>query len=551
MQLADTIKYLTPLVTAVAISMALIPVFARFATHLGLIDRPNSRKVHVNPIPRVGGIGIVGGSLISIGLLVPMDPLMHAYIFGSLILFVFGVWDDRQEIGHYVKFVGQFVAALVVVLYGDLYVKIFPFIPDGELPAVVAIQFTVIAIMGMINAINHSDGLDGLAGGESLISVAAIAFLAHFAGGDAGLIIALTLIGGIFGFLRFNTYPAKVFMGDSGSQFLGFTLAFLVILLTQQIDTTLSPAVALLLLGLPVVDIIAVFVIRMRSGMHWFRASRNHIHHRLLDLGFVHEESVIVIYSIQVQCVTLGVLLRNEPDWLLLAIYLILCVGFLGVIGHAEKIGWRRNQVVQNNASKAHIDRIYLRNLLIVAPRKFLAFGIPAYLVASSLFVEEVPRDFAVMSALISVLIIIEMLFGRAPRSIMRRAMIYITAVFVVYLGVNYPPALAHIAEPAVALFYTLVALSFAIAVKFSPGRRKVEFKTTNMDYLVLAVLLGSFFATKGLIFGDDAMVFAIEIIVIFYACELLVTESRERWNALGAASLLTVLILSVRGLLF
>lgn len=551
MQLADTIKYLTPLVTAVAISMALIPVLARFANRLGLIDRPNSRKVHVNPIPRVGGIGIVGGSLISIGLLVPMDPLMHAYIFGSLILFVFGVWDDRQEIGHYVKFVGQFVAALVVVLYGDLYVKFFPFIPDGELPAVIGIPFTVIAIMGMINAINHSDGLDGLAGGESLISVAAIAFLAHFAGGDAGLIIALTLIGGIFGFLRFNTYPAKVFMGDSGSQFLGFTLAFLVILLTQQIDTTLSPAVALLLLGLPVVDIIAVFVIRMRSGMHWFRASRNHIHHRLLDLGFVHEESVIVIYSIQLQCVTLGVLLRNEPDWLLLAIYLILCVGFLGVIGHAEKIGWRRNQVVQINASKAHIDRIYLRNLLIVAPRKFLAFGIPAYLVASSLFVEEVPRDFAVMSALISVLIIIEMLFGRAPRSIMRRAMIYITAVFVVYLGVNYPPALAHIAEPAVALFYTLVALSFAIAVKFSPGRRKVEFKTTNMDYLVLAVLLGGFFATKGLIFGDAAMVFAIEIIVIFYACELLVTESRERWNALGAASLLTVLILSVRGFLF
>lgn len=551
MQLADTIKYLTPLVTAVAISMALIPLMARFATYLGLIDRPNARKVHVDPIPRVGGIGIIGGSLISIGLLVPMDPLMYAYMIGSLVLFVFGVWDDRQEIGHYVKFVGQFVAALVVVLYGDLYVRSFPFVPDGELPAVIGIPFTVIAIMGMINAINHSDGLDGLAGGESLISMAAIAFLAHIAGEDSASIIALALIGGIFGFLRFNTYPAKVFMGDAGSQFLGFTLAFLVILLTQRIDKTLSPAVALLLLGLPIVDIIAVFVIRMRSGMNWFRASRNHIHHRLLDLGFVHEESVIVIYSVQVQCVTLGVLLRYEPNWLLLSIYLILCVGFLVVIGHAEKTGWRRYPVEQDSASIEKIDHKYFRNLLIIAPRKFLTYGIPVYLVVTSLLIEKVPRDFAVMSALISVLIIVEMLFNRAPRSIMRRALIYITAVFVVYLGVNYPPTLTKIAEPIVALFYSLAALSFAVAVKFSPGRRKVEFKTTNMDYLVLSVLLGSFVATKGQVFGDIAMVFAIEIIVIFYACELLVTESRERWNGLGAASLVTVLLLSVRGLLF
>lgn len=550
MQLADTIKYLTPLVTAVAISMALIPLVARFATRLGLIDRPNSRKVHVDPIPRVGGIGIIGGSLISIGLLVPMDTLMYAYIIGSLILFVFGVWDDRNEIGHYVKFAGQFLAALVVVLYGDLYVRSFPFVPDGELPAVIGIPFTVIAIMGMINAINHSDGLDGLAGGESLISMAAIAFLAHSAGGNTGSIIALALIGGIFGFLRFNTYPAKVFMGDSGSQFLGFTLAFLVILLTQRIHTTLSPTVALLLLGLPIVDIIAVFIIRMRSGMHWFRASRNHIHHRLLDLGFVHEESVIVIYSVQVVCVAMGVLLRHESNWLLLSIYLILCVGFLGVITHAEKIGWRRYPVAQDSATAEHIDHKYFRDLLVVAPRKFLSFGIPIYLVASSLLIEKVPRDFAVMAALISVLIIIEVVFGNAPRSIMRRALIYITAVIIVFLGINYPPVFADIAEPLVALFFTLVALSFAVAVKFSPRRRKVEFKTTNMDYLVLAVLLGSFIASKGLIFGDTAMVFAIEIIVIFYACELLVTETRERWNGLTAASFITVLLLSARGLL-
>jgi UDP-GlcNAc:undecaprenyl-phosphate GlcNAc-1-phosphate transferase len=550
MQLADTIRYLTPLVTAVAISMALIPLMVRFAPRLGLIDRPNARKVHVEPVPRVGGIGIIAGSLISVVLLVPMDSLMYSYIAGSLVLFIFGVWDDRQEIGHYAKFAGQLIAALVLVLYGGLYVKSFPFVTDGELPAVIGIPFSIFAIMGMINAINHSDGLDGLAGGESLISLVAIAFLAHFAGGETALIIALAMIGGIFGFLRYNTHPARVFMGDAGSQFLGFTLAFLAILLTQRIDTNLSPAVVLLLLGLPIVDIIAVFAIRMSSGMHWFRASRNHIHHRLLDLGFVHEESVIVIYSVQVICVTLGVLLRHESNWILLSIYLVFCVGFLVLIGWAEKSGWRRYPVALVNAAAANIQHSHLRHLLVVAPRKFLSIGIPVYLVSTSLLIEGVPRDFAVVSALISVLIIIEVLFGRAPRSIIRRALIYITVVFVVFLGINYPPKLADIAEPLVALFFVLVALSFAVAVKFSPRRRRVEFKTTATDYLVLSVLLGSFVASKGAIIGDSAMLLAIEIIVIFYACELLVTENRERWNWLTVASLVTVLLLAVRGLL-
>jgi UDP-GlcNAc:undecaprenyl-phosphate/decaprenyl-phosphate GlcNAc-1-phosphate transferase len=550
MQLADTIKYLTPLVTAVAISMALIPLMVRFAPRLGLIDRPNARKVHAEPIPRVGGIGIISGALISIGLLVPMDPLITSYIIGALILFVFGVWDDRREIGHYVKFIGQFAAALVVVVYGGLYVHSFPFMADTELPAAFGMPFSVIAIMGMINAINHSDGLDGLAGGESLISLAGIAFLAYHAGGDTGMFIALALIGGIFGFLRYNTHPARVFMGDSGSQFLGFSLAFLVILLSQRIDQSLSPAAVLLLLGLPVIDIIAVLVIRIRSGMNWFRASRNHIHHRLLDLGFVHEESVIIIYSVQVICVTLGVLLCREPDWLIVTIYLLLCVGFLMLITLAERLGWRRMPVAEDGAAIASIKHVNARNLLVVAPRRFLAIGIPVYLMGTSLLIERVPRDFAAMSGLIFTLMILEVSFGKDPRSIMRRALIYITAVFVVFLGINHPPDIATIGEPFVALFFVLVALSFAVAVKFSPRRRRVEFKTTAMDYLVLAVLLGSFVASKGLILGDMAMIFAVEIIVIFYACELLVTENRERWNGLSAAALVTALILAVRGLL-
>jgi UDP-GlcNAc:undecaprenyl-phosphate GlcNAc-1-phosphate transferase len=177
----------------------------------------------------------------------------------------------------------------------------------------------VIAMVGMINAINHSDGLDGLASGEVLISLSAMAFLAYqVGGGNEVLIIALAALGAIIGFLRYNTHPAKIFMGDTGSQFLGFTVGFLAILLTQRIDCSMSPAVALLLLGLPVVDILVVLKKRIREGRNWFKASKNHIHHRLLSLGFLHEEAVIVIYSAQILCVTTGVLFCYRSDWLLL-----------------------------------------------------------------------------------------------------------------------------------------------------------------------------------------------------------------------------------------
>jgi UDP-GlcNAc:undecaprenyl-phosphate GlcNAc-1-phosphate transferase len=245
---------LLTLVAAMIISMVLIPIMVRVAPRLGLIDRPNARKVHATPIPRVGGIGIVLGGLTVIVFLLPPDRLVHAYLLGALVLFVFGVWDDICEIGHYAKFLGQLIAALIVVLYGNLYVVSFPFVSGGEIAATFGVPFTLFALLGMINAINHSDGLDGLAGGESLFSLGAIALLAilaEHAGSDGVVVftIAVAVIGGLLGFLRYNTHPARVFMGDSGSQFLGYTLGCLAILLTQRVDPKLSPTVVLLLLG--------------------------------------------------------------------------------------------------------------------------------------------------------------------------------------------------------------------------------------------------------------------------------------------------------------
>ena len=163
----NALAYLLPLIAALVVSMAIIPVMVRLAPVLGMIDKPDSRKVHAVPIPRVGGVGIVIGALLPILLLLPLDQSLIAFLFGGLVLLGFGSWDDSHELGHYVKFVGQFIAVLAVVYFGDVYVTNLPLMGGDPVPEAVGKLFTVIAMIGMINAINHSDGLDGLAGGAA------------------------------------------------------------------------------------------------------------------------------------------------------------------------------------------------------------------------------------------------------------------------------------------------------------------------------------------------------------------------------------------------
>ena len=541
---------LLALIAAMAISMVLIPLMAKLAPRMGLIDLPNARKVHAVPIPRVGGIGIVIGALVAIYFLLPIDDLTLGYLAGAMVLFIFGLWDDISEIGHYPKFLGQLVAALFVVLYAGLYVITFPFVPGGEISPALGIPFSVVALIGMINAINHSDGLDGLAGGESMFSLGAIAFIAYLAEDLVALTIALTVMGGIMGFLRYNTHPARVFMGDSGSQFLGYTLGFLAILLVQRTDPELSPTVVLLLLGLPIIDILAVALKRARSHLNLFEATRNHIHHRLLDLGFVHQESVIIIYSLQMVFVTSGVLLRYESNWLIASVYVGLSASIFIVLNWAERSGWHlggRHRGIDQNKIMAHD---ILRNTLVVVPRRFLAIGIPLYLLVTALTIETVPADFAKLALLISGLMVLELFFGSGPHSIMRRALIYITAAFVVYLGISHRPEWMAFVEPFNTAFFVLTALSFVAAVKFSPRRRKLEFNTTATDYLVVLLLMVVLAASKGDIWGNERIMFVVQMVVVFYGCELLIAEKRSRWGGLSIASLVTAIILSVRGIL-
>ena len=537
------------LTLAVAVSMLVIPLLMRAAPRLGLIDEPDARKVHVSPVPRVGGWGIVIGGLAPLLLSFELGPLLQSYVAGVAILFAFGVWDDARELSHWTKFVGQALAAAVVVFYGDLYVTRLPFLEPDAVSPIAGRLFTLFALVGAINAINHSDGLDGLAGGESLLTLIAVAVLGYVAGDSLSVGIALATIGGILGFLRYNSHPARVFMGDSGSQALGFTLAFLVVYLTQVTHTASSPALALLLLGLPIADILVVLWQRIRSGGHWLKASRNHMHHRLLQLGFEHYETVIIIYSVQAALVVAGVVMRYEADWAVLGVYAAIVGALFVSVARAERNEFRvRRERPAGSLAGTTVGKLLRQPSLRSAPFWLISAVVPAFMLFASLWVARVPPDFAVVAGLLACIVIAEMLRASAARSIVARAAIYAAAIFSAYLLVFYPGAAdAPVRAVTIGVIGLLAA---AIAVYVRMGTRQ-EFGTTPTDYLVVFGILA--LIAFGIVdVGSRTIVELVAYaIVLLYGCEIALDRAAAgRWPLLHVSTVATLTILAFRGAL-
>ena len=533
---------------AIVISAAAIPLMIRLAPRLGMVDVPDPRKVHTIPIPRVGGVGIVIGALIPVFLWVPLDASLHAYLFGSLVLLAFGVWDDSRELGHYVKFVGQFIAVLVVVYYGDVYVPSLPFMDLEPLSEPVARVFTVVAMVGMINAINHSDGLDGLAGGLSVLSLGCIAYLAYMAADGAAVItITVATLGGVLGFLRYNTHPARVFMGDGGSQFLGFTLGFLAVYLVQRVDPALSPALPALFLGLPIVDILAVFAQRVYGGMNWFRATKNHIHHRLLELGFDHYEAVVIIYSVQTLFIVSAILLRYETDWLILLLYLGVCALLFLFLVTAKRVGWKAHQPHTISSLSRLVRVVRQHELITKGPWRLVALAIPVLFIVISLFADQVPRDFGIGAFILAVLMVLYIGVLGAKDSIVIRVISYITAAFVIYLESRFTGQNSHLFDMLDVAFFVALAVAVGLAVRFAED---AQFKTTPMDFLVIFIVISIGILTHNNAEQTQLAVLVAKLVVVFYACELILSRVRTRWNPLNVSTLTTLSVLGFRGLL-
>jgi UDP-GlcNAc:undecaprenyl-phosphate GlcNAc-1-phosphate transferase len=326
---SDEIRMGLVFILALFSAMFVIPRLANIASAIGLLDEPNGRKIHVIPRPLVGGIGIVIAATFSCLVFVHWDGFRGLFV-GLALLLLIGFLDDFQELESSKKFLAQIGATILMIYFTKTHLRTFGDLVglgDVVVPGPVFFGWcvTVFCVVGVINAVNMIDGLDGLAGGISLIAF--LTFACHAWLGDqyVFLLINLALAGGVLGFLWFNWYPAKVFMGDAGSLSLGFALAYMSIMTTQPEQSVVSPVVPLLILAIPITDTIILMSKRILSQKSPFEADQYHLHHILTRFGFNQSVAVAIILFVSgvLSGITLIIHFYDIPDYLLFGIFLI------------------------------------------------------------------------------------------------------------------------------------------------------------------------------------------------------------------------------------
>jgi len=338
---------------ALIVALLMTPLVKKFAFFVGAIDKPNHRKVHTRIMPRMGGLAIYLALIVSFFCVITLFPegtllgkdlnLLKAVLVGGTIIVITGAFDDRFELSAKLKLVMQIIAACVVVFGFDISIE-FVSSPFGEnmqqINDWIGIPVTILWIVGVTNAINLIDGLDGLASGVSGIAIGTILIMAIIMGFTPVILLSTLLLGGIVGFLRYNFHPAKIFMGDSGSLFLGFCLAMLSLISFKQV-TLVSFVIPLLIIGVPLSDTFFAIIRRLINKKPIFAPDKGHLHHRLQDLGYGHRKTVLMIWGIAaifgaMAIVQSAVIKFNGANWITFAVVCI--VIFLTQIG-AELIG--------------------------------------------------------------------------------------------------------------------------------------------------------------------------------------------------------------------
>ena len=281
--------------------VVVMPIIMKAAKHVNALDIPNERKVHKNPMPRLGGLGIFSGFLLGYMLFCNQTVQMNSILIGSFILILVGIFDDINPLSPKIKFLGQVVSAIVVVYYGNVILQDISayglYINFG----VLAKPITILFIVAIINCVNLIDGLDGLAGGICTIFFITIDIIQNIMGVYFGLDSSLTLImiGATLGFLVYNFHPAKIFMGDSGSMFLGYMIAVISLLGYKNVTLT-SFIVPILILAIPILDTFFAILRRLLKGQSFAKADKEHFHHQILKRAGNQTKTVLIIYLIQI-----------------------------------------------------------------------------------------------------------------------------------------------------------------------------------------------------------------------------------------------------------
>ena len=539
------------LILSLLTTIVLIPLILRLAVKYELYDLPDERRVHVKPIPRIGGIAMSIGVFVSILLYGPLDTTMRAYLAGALIIVVISLYDDLKGLDFKVKFAAQIAAAIIAVAYGGVRVANLGDLLPAEmvLNEWIAVFLTIVAIVGVTNAINLADGLDGLAGGICLLCFICIGYLAYLEE-NANIVIAATALSGvIFGFLRFNTHPAVLFMGDTGSQLLGFSAGFLSLSLTQG-QTALSPLLPLIILGFPILDTVMVMSERIAGGRSPFVADKNHFHHKLMRIGFFQTEAVFLIYIIQAFMVVSAYLLRYHSEWLILGLYLVFSSVIVTVFYLACNRDWKmpRSHFI-DNVVKMRLKKLKESGFFIRIIFKPVEIGITLLLILLCFVSTQPPVYLSISSAFAVVVFSLVWFFKREWAKRLLLLLLYLFIPFMIYLSETNNESWINQMNETVLNAYNLsfFVLGGLGLLVLRVTRRRNGFRVTPMDFLVLFVAVGIFFLPE---LWAGFRLSAIKTIILFFTYEIIMGESRDKIGTVALSAVTAFSIVAVRGLL-
>jgi len=514
-----------------------------------LVDFPDSRKVHTRPVPRIGGLATALGAFVPVILWATADGFVRAYLAGAGVLVAFGLLDDFKGLGYKAKFAGQMIAALIIVFYGGVRISSLGTLLPGavQVPEWSAIVLSLVAVIGVTNAINLADGLDGLAGGISLLGFCCIGYFAYLQGNVDVMLLSMSLAGAIFGFLRFNTHPASLFMGDTGSQLLGFSAVVFAVKITQG-ESSLSPVLPLIILGFPILDTLTVMVERVRKGRSPFSPDKNHFHHQLMSIGFTHAEAVFTIYVIQATMIISAIFLKYYTDWVLMLFYTVFSALIIAAFAVAKRTGFRLIR-------KPLIDFDFTGCLRIINDRSWvirISFTlvkiiIPMFLISSCFLPARIPREVALISSCLGLCILASLLFFSNRLGFWLRIALYPTVPLILYLVEE--GRVGWMSEKMFNLYHLsfgIIALFGLLTTKFS--RRMKGFRVTTMDFLIIFIAIVIPNLPDQSIQSYHLGFLAVEIIVLLFSIEVLITELREKFNVLIASALMALAVIGMRG---
>lgn len=334
MNYTDYIYFAGAFLLALLLSFACTPIAQHIAYKIGAIDVPkDKRRMHKKPIPRLGGLAIFSGFYLST--LVFCTPYMtreiRGMLVGSIIIIALGMFDDVLALKPMQKFGFQLIATAIPV-YCGVRITSLPNIfggTDAYIPLNIYMQYTVtiIWLLLILNAVNLIDGLDGLAVGVSAIMSICVMIIVILVQSPAVAIIAAALAGACLGFIPYNFNPAKLFMGDTGSMFIGYTLAVMSVMGLFKAYAIIAFAIPFLIFGLPIFDMVFVSIRRVLNGKSPMSADKTHLHHRLIDLGFTQKQAVMIMYAIAAVLGLTSVLIAGEG--FMRAIVLVLIVALI------------------------------------------------------------------------------------------------------------------------------------------------------------------------------------------------------------------------------